>query len=388
MLLASLANFTTGLSLHREIIDKCIAFLNLFKDQYDFYVLDFDIFHDWEIINNYNATFAASDIKNYVEEIGRMLPIKNIIKLSLNDECDKINKKKSFESIPALDIPTEDKFDLIFTFNNYIDPGFNWIASQKRLRYKDIQFLSMYKDLKYFDYMVFRYSIFLLLNESFKKTEAEKMELIADPLDLRFDGFKYLLPDIPASVELNNVNYEYFPFYQYYYFVHKKPEIRRKEYSLITGSTLYDKWRREIFEKYLSGIYLREMKNQNYKWYLTGELFGKPHNSFIEPDEFSKEVEKSRYGIVLNTYAKDIISTNKVSNFISRNCVPIICEGSDEKSRFFPEKLLRRIEIKNSDDLFRILSESNYEELNGVIQEEYSYYYNLDYYKNVYSKYF
>ena len=388
MLLASIFNMTTGFSYHKEVLNKCTAFLNLFKETYDFYALDFELFHDSEVMNNYNATFVKSEIQSFVKELEKIIPIKQIVKLSIYDAYNKIRDNKNIENIPALNIPIKEKIDVIFTFNNYVDPAFNRIACNKRLRYKDIQFLSVYKDPKFFDYILFRYSAFLLLNEAFNKFDAVKMNLIADPLDLRFEGFTYLLPDIPASAELDNVKYEYFPFYQYYYFIHKKPIIRKKEYLLITGCTLYDKWRQGLFEKYLSNIYLREEGNPDYKWYLTGNLFGKPHNSFIEPDQFSEEIEKSKFGVVLNTYAKDIISTNKSSNYISRNCVPVICEGADDKSNFFPEKLLRQLQITSGDDLLRLLSKSNYKELNEAVQNEFAYYRDLNYYRNVYSKYF
>lgn len=388
MLLTSLFNVTNEHAYYTELLRKYISFLPLFIDKYDFYVLDIEMFNNADILNSYLSSHTKCNFRSFVKDVTSIVPIKGVVNASIYDKFNKIKDNKSLDQIPTLELGSNERFDVIYSFNNYIDPGFNRIACQKKLRYKDIQLLSKYKNPEYFDYILFRYVTFLMLNETFKLMNGVKMELISDPLDLRFDNFTYLLPDIPVSTELNNTSFEYFPFYQYHYFINTQPFKRQKEHLLVVGSTLYDKWRQDLFEKYISDIYKTEMDNPQYKWYLTGTLNGKPHNSFINPDKFNEEVEKSRFGLVLNTYAKDIISTNKVSNYISRHCVPIICEGSDEKSRFFPKRLLGQIEIKNSDELRSFLSKSNYNELNEAIQNEFAYYYNVDYYREVFSKYF
>ncbi|MBN1600192.1 MAG: hypothetical protein JW915_01225 [Chitinispirillaceae bacterium] len=387
MLLASLFNVTAG-SYYTEVLRKCISFLNLFKDTYDFYVLDFEMFSDMDIASNYLSLNGNTEIRSFVNDIAKIIPVKGIVQESIYDHFNVVKEHKNFDEIPFLKFAEKEAFDVIYTFNNYVDPAFNRIASQKKLRFKDIQLLSMYRNPKYFDYMAYRYCTYLFLNESFKKINAAKYELIADPLDLRYVDFTYLLPDIPAAAELNGVHFECFPFYQYYYFLHTKPVKREKEHLLITGCTLYDKWRQELFERYLTDIFRSESNNPAYRWYLAGDAFGKSQNSFIEPEEFNKEIEKSRFGVILNTYAKDIISTNKVSNFISRNCVPVICKGADEKSGFFPEKLLAQLEVKDGDELRSFLMKSNYDELNTTIQREFAYYYTIEYYRSVFSKFF
>jgi hypothetical protein len=388
MLLVSLFNFISGFTLHKEVLAKCISFLDLLRDEYDFYLLDFALYQDKDIISDYNTSFAKYSISGYLEEINKTIPIKKVYEISIHDQYERIKKEKSFTGITPEKITLDVKMDVIFTFNNYIDPGFNRFAYNKKMKYREIQILSMYMLPAHFDYLAYRYATYLILNETFRQLDATKLQLIADPLDLRFDGFRYLLPDIQESREIDNIRYEYFPFYQYYYFIHTRPRVREKEYLFIVGSTLYDKSRMEMFEKYLSMLFTKEFNNPDYRWYLTGELFGKPYNSFIEASEFSTEVEKTRFGMVLNTYAKDIISTNKLSNFISRNCVPVICAGADDRSRFFPKKILEKLEIKNGGELESLLEKSNYAELNEMLQAEFSNYYSAEYYKKVFAEYF
>jgi hypothetical protein len=388
MLLTSLFNVTNEHAYYTELLRKYTSFLPLFMDKYDFYVLDLEMFNDADILSSYLSPHTKSTFRSFVTDLNNFVPIKGVVNASIYDKFNKIKENKSLDQIPSMEFGSKEQFDVIYSFNNYIDPGFNRIACQKKLRYKDIQLLSKYKNPEYFDFILYRYVTFLMLNETFKLLNAVKLELISDPLDLRYDNFTYLLPDIPVSTEIDNTPFDYFPFYQFYYFIFTQPVKRQKEHLFVVGSTLYDKWRQDLFEKYLSDIFKSEVDNSQYKWYLTGTLNGKPYNSFINPDKFNEEIEKSRYGLVLNTYAKDIISTNKISNYISRQCVPIICEGSDEKSGFFPKKLLGQIEIKSCDDLRFFLSKSNYFELNETIQNEFAYYYDIDYYRNVFSKYF
>ena len=388
MLLVSLFNFVSGFTLHKEVLAKCISFLDLLKDEYDFYLLDFELFRDNDIISDYNTSFAKYSVKSYLEEINKTIPIKKAYEIPVYEQYERAIKNESFDGITAEKIVLDVDIDVIFAFNNYIDPGFNRIACKRRLGYKGLRVLSMYMLPEHFDYLAYRYVTYLILNETFKHMSAKKLQLIADPLDLRFEGFRYLLPDIRESREIDNVLYEYFPFYQYFYFIHTRPQVREKEYRFIIGSTLYDKPRMETFDKYLATLFMKEFNNPEYRWYLTGELFGKPYNSFIEASAFSVEVEKSRFGMVLNTYANDIVSTNKVSNFISRNCVPVICEGSDERSRFFPKKVLEKLEIKNAGELEYLLNNARYAELNEMLQAEFARYYDTDYYRKVFAEYF
>jgi hypothetical protein len=388
MLLVSLSNFSVNFTLHRDFIAKCVAFLELFKDQYDFYLLDYEIYRNHEVISDYNTSSTVYAITSYRDEISKIIPINKVYTISIYDEYERIKKNKNFDAIHPANIPFDVPFDIVYTFNNHVDPGFNRAAHKKQLTYREIKILSMSKPPEFFDYMLYRYSAYLILNETFRRLHVHKLQLISDPLDLRFDGFRYLLPDIPEARHINGILYEYFPFYQYFYFIHSRPIVREKEYLLIVGSTLYDKWRREMFDKYLLELFKKEIDNPQYRWYLTGELFGKPYNSFIEASEFNREAERTRYGMVLNTYAKDIISTNKVSNFISRNCVPVICEGADVASGFFPKKLLGQLQVSNGSELERLLKHADYDRLNEMIQGEYSYYYEIQYYTKVFSAHF
>jgi hypothetical protein len=385
MLLVSLSNFSVNFTLHRDFIAKCVAFLELFKDQYDFYLLDYEIYRNHEVISEYNTSSAAYAITSYRDEIANIIPIKKVYTVSLYDEFERIKKNKNFDTVHPVNIPFDVPLDIVYTFNNHVDPGFNRAAHAKRLIYREIKILSMNKSPEFFDYLLYRYSAFLILNETFRRLPMRKLQLISDPLDLRFDDFRYLSPDIPEARHIKGIQYEYFPFYQYFYFIHSRPIVREKEYLFIVGSTLYDKWRREMFDKYLLELYKKEIDNPQYRWYLMGELFGKPYNSFIEASEFNREAEKTRYGMVLNTYARDIISTNKVSNFISRNCVPVISEGADVASGFFPKKLLKRLQVSNGGELVRLLNHADYERLNEMIQDEYAYYYETRYYTKVFS---
>ncbi|MGZ6539738.1 MAG: hypothetical protein ACXVEB_15295, partial [Bacteroidia bacterium] len=63
------------------------------------YALDFELFHDSEVINNYNATFVKSEIQSFVKELEKIVPIKQIVKVSIYDAYNKINDNKNLENI-------------------------------------------------------------------------------------------------------------------------------------------------------------------------------------------------------------------------------------------------------------------------------------------------
>ena len=99
------------------------------------------------------------------------------------------------------------------------------------------------------------------------------------------------------------------------------------------------------------------------------------------------KLAESKYGFVMNSYSKTILSANKFSIFSSRDCVPLVCYDSDNDSGYIPENLRKVLFVNDGIDLFYKLRQDNYHEINHFVQKEFNEYKSVDFYDNIFSKY-
>ncbi len=195
------------------------------------------------------------------------------------------------------------------------------------------------------------------INIIFNQNEDLKLyQFMSDPMDFIYDRAKVLTPDSKV-IE----NQDYFPLYQYYHLQHN--EVHEKTNKFIVGSTCLNDIRRGEFDKFCLNTYIKNEDNDKYKFYVAhyvNSFFS--INNFIEHDKFFDEISKSEFGLVLTTYARDVISVNKLFQFLSKGCIPLFADGCDAKSKFMPKDIMDKYTVKDGFDLTEKLKNLTYEE--------------------------
>ncbi len=274
------------------------------------------------------------------------------------------NRIKTLKLDTIYDFPIDG--DFYMTFGNFISFPFN-------AEYYSVDGdLSKIKELPRNVY----WQVYITINNIIKENKLKIHQYMSDPMDVKFDTSIVLTPDSKV-IE----GEEYFPLYQYFHGKVKKLDIdkeflemqystiftcmesNKKEYDFIVGSTCYSEFRMNEFNHYLLPLYTKEVDNPNYKFYISG--YGNRFysiNNFIDHNEFYDEIEKSKFGLVLGTYSQDVISANKISQFLSKRCIPLLTRKCDSKSKLIPDELKEKYTVENGHDLINKLDSINYNE--------------------------
>ena len=102
----------------------------------------------------------------------------------------------------------------------------------------------------------------------------------------------------------------------------------------------------------------------------------------VNNHEVPKFVIRSKFGLLLSTYHGKIISANKLSLFLSNDCVPLIVRNCDDESQLIPKELKDQIEIKDGECLKKIINDSsNYERLLLSCKKKFHKYQSRKYYE-------
>ena len=306
-----------------EFIEKNLSFVTLLPIETEFVFISFG-----------NLEYSDS-IKSFFDENNRHVEIRTI---ELNESLTQYLLMKTF--IPITTNVLND-LDIIYTYGNFINFELNNMSNKHNLSQRDILKIQCDYDTTARYYFIYK-EMCRLLNI----TTCTQLQFMSDPLDLLYPSTEKLTPDIKDSSEWN-----YFPLYQYYH-IHFTEKIKReKSIPFIVGNTLFDNYRRTLFAKYLLPFVL----NGDYSdiYYSGGHSLNVDikHNYMIPHKEFFNKISESITGLVLNTYAQTIISSNKFFAFIANDCIPLISFNADKTSRLIPDEIKSLIEVK---DIFQL----------------------------------
>ena len=188
--------------------ERFTSFLNLYKDKFNLYVLDFD--YDPSIVKSY---YTNGPMVSYADYLKSIYPDINIIKVSVQDYISKVHQAKDFDIDYHLNLEID--FDVIFTSENFLGYTLNNLENKSQLTYRQIKILSL-NNKAAFLFSIYYYGIYKLVEHSFKNYNAIKLQYITDPIDVLYEGFKKVVPDIRDSSILKTMQYDYFPANQYF----------------------------------------------------------------------------------------------------------------------------------------------------------------------------
>ena len=361
--------------------ERFTSFLNLYKDKFNLYVLDFD--YDPSIVKSY---YTNGPMVSYADYLKSIYPDINIIKVSVQDYISKVHQAKDFDIDYHLNLEID--FDVIFTSENFLGYTLNNLENKSQLTYRQIKILSL-NNKAAFLFSIYYYGIYKLVEHSFKNYNAIKLQYITDPIDVLYEGFKKVVPDIRDSSILKTMQYDYFPANQYFYMVKNLKSYNvKKRYHFVVGNSINDPYREYLYRRYLLNIYDRYNACDDYQFLLSGYYNQSQFNNWVDHKEFYSRISESKFGIILNTYSKDTISTNKLYLYLCYNVVPFIAEGSDSRSRYLSKELLDVLEVKDGYDLYNKLRNADYDDLNQLVQQNFEKYRDISFYKTIFDKYF
>ncbi len=262
-------------------------------------------------------------------------------------------------------IPQIEEYDCFYTYGNFVTFSLNNDINKSDLKFED---LARYN----FDMTVPYYVNYLVVKELMNQCNIKKIQFYSDPLDIPFQDFIRCTPDTHNKTIFD----EFTPIYQYYYNVVNKPSKKHaKSNILVMGNSCGDEYRKYLFDRYVLDFYKKYQTDARYKFYASGYSgYQAKIDNFIEHNDFYEEIAKSRYGLVLNTYSKNIISANKISMMLSRDCLPIITEGSDEMSEYLPSDIRKDLTVRNSIELDEWIENNTDEDYDSLMRRLKDYY--------------
>ncbi len=268
----------------------------------------------------------------------------------------------------------EEKYDFFYTFGNFFNFAFNKIKDKEDFNINQLKSRNIKNNFKKYKDM----------NEFISRNNIKTYQFMSDPLDLVYDNSILLTPD-GFNLKFRNRDSYFFPLYQYFHFIKNKNLNRKKDINFIVGSTAYNRDREIDFNKYLLILYEKYYNNDKYKFFISG--YENPFyeiDNFVSHNDFFKYISKSKFGLVLNTYSRTIVSSNKLSAFISKSCVPILTKDLDKDSNFLSDEFKDKLTINNSYDLYCFLKNNinKYNEYLEFVNNKFSDYFNKEFYKD------
>jgi|GEM_PF-3351854 len=361
-----------------------ITFLQKYKDHYDFYLLLTHTEYDLKLSKKFNCPHNLNEAKRkYVTLIKSIINNIKIIELNIDNFVKKVMTTNTFY-LEKCNVNIREKFDILITYHNVIDLSIAKYGIDKFRNPRTLKML-LHRNIDLFDYSLYYITLYNILNEFFKSFNSSKIQLLEDPLDIKFDGFKIYTSDIENDNILKKHGYSFAPFQQYYFFKYfKKKSSINKDIKFIVSNTLSSKNRLNEFEKYIADIYNKEKYNKQFKFIFSGII----DNEYlylknpVNNHEVPKFVIRSKFGLLLSTYHGKIISANKLSLFLSNDCVPLIVRNCDDESQLIPKELKDQIEIKDGECLKKIINDSsNYERLLLSCKKKFHKYQSRKYYE-------
>jgi len=249
-----------------------ISFIMQLLNRFEVYYLDFNLPKNLEPLH---SSFPEKKKVPFSKIIKTIFPDIEILNIELGNYLDMVFKQQSFDIEYRIDLDME--FDIILTYNNWIDIVFGNLNDYSNIEFRHLKFLT--KNNEYFIYFSHYYSIYRLFNNFFyEQKNSNKLQLLSDPLEFKYKGFMVLTSDISNTELLKSCNQGFFPFQQYYYMLSSKPLIKKKVYEFICGNTIFDDYRYKLFEKYLKDFYECKKDKCEYRIYGSTTNFVERYN--------------------------------------------------------------------------------------------------------------